>query len=106
LGPNHAPDRREALADAWRTLLMHEFHDILPGSSIPTVYWDAREALTELARRLESLTRDALARIFGSSSQEGGDRTVVINPSPFKRHELLAIPAPDDDRAPVIDGQR
>ncbi len=44
------------LDDAWRTLLMHEFHDILPGSSIATVYWDARLALTDLGEKLAALT--------------------------------------------------
>ena len=44
LHPEQTPDHRAMLDEAWRTLLMHEFHDILPGSSIATVYWDARLA--------------------------------------------------------------
>jgi alpha-mannosidase len=106
LRPEQAPDRREALDDAWRTLLMHEFHDILPGSSIATVYWDARLALTDLAQRLEALTNEAVVGVFGSAPPDGQNALVVINPSPFSRRDLLAISASENDRSPVVDGER
>ena len=32
----------------WKTLLLHQFHDILPGSSIARVYVEAREAMEKL----------------------------------------------------------
>ena len=35
-------DRRPDLDRAWKLLLLHQFHDILPGSSIHWVYEDAR----------------------------------------------------------------
>lgn len=53
-----ARDRRRAsrgaLDEAWRLLLLQEFHDILPGSSIPVVYEDALRDLDhvrEIAER-------------------------------------------------------
>ena len=64
LHPNETPNRRSVLDAAWRTLLMHEFHDILPGSSIATVYWDARLALTDLGEKLSGLTHEMLAGLF------------------------------------------
>lgn len=100
--PAQAPDCREILDDAWRTLLMHEFHDILPGSSIATVYWDARVALTDLAEQLRVLTREILDNLFAGTSH---DSLVVLNPSPFAHNDLLALDAPGDDRYPVLDGQ-
>ncbi len=36
---------QEQLAKLWKTLLLHQFHDILPGSSIREVYADANTAL-------------------------------------------------------------
>jgi len=101
--PDQTPDRRETLDSAWRTLLMHEFHDILPGSSIPTVYWDARQALTELAETLATLTDEMLAGLLVDGPPES---LVVLNPSPFPRTELLAFAIRDDGVYPLVDGQR
>lgn len=101
--PDLTPDRRETLDSAWRTLLMHEFHDILPGSSIPTVYWDARQALTELAETLATLIDEMLAGLLPDGQSES---LVVLNPSPFPRSELLALPVRDDGMYPLVDGQR
>ncbi len=36
-------DTRHSLDEAWKLLLLNQFHDILPGSSIAQVYDDARE---------------------------------------------------------------
>jgi alpha-mannosidase len=98
-----APDHREMLDDAWRTLLMHEFHDILPGSSIATVYWDARLALTELAEKLQHFTAGSLNRLVGDAPR---DAVVALNPSPFARTELLALPDPEDGRYLYAAGKR
>ncbi|MGE5333097.1 MAG: alpha-mannosidase, partial [Nitrososphaerota archaeon] len=100
--PADAPDCREILDDAWRTLLTHEFHDILPGSSIATVYWDARVALTALADKLGRLTREILGDLFAGTSR---DSLVVLNPSPFARDDLLTLDVPGENRYPVLDGQ-
>ncbi len=103
LHPNETPNRRSVLDAAWRTLLMHEFHDILPGSSIATVYWDARLALTDLGEKLAALTHEMLAGLFPVAPHAC---TVALNPSPFARSELLALPDPDDGSYPQVDGQR
>jgi alpha-mannosidase len=47
---------REELDDIWKTLLLNQFHDILPGSAIA---WVHREAHEEYARDLERLHRIA-----------------------------------------------
>jgi alpha-mannosidase len=46
---SRAAERR----NQWRTLLLHQFHDILPGSSITAVNEQARAALGALAEELE-----------------------------------------------------
>jgi alpha-mannosidase len=77
---SEVPDRRAELDDAWRALLLHEFHDILPGSSIAPVYQDARRNLTELAERLdasiEQIARD-IDRLMGAPD----NAWLVHNPS-------------------------
>ncbi len=44
----------QELETLWKTLLLHEFHDILPGSSIREVYQDTER---ELSSALEAATR-------------------------------------------------
>jgi len=51
------------LDELWRTLLLHQFHDILPGSSIQWVSAEAHQALLEVARRGDELAGEALARL-------------------------------------------
>src|SRR6185437_10929096 len=79
-----APAERPTLDDAWRTLLLHEFHDILPGSSIGPVYDDARVALIALAERLDSFIAQA-ERDLTASDAEPADTSggwLLHNPSP------------------------
>ena len=65
---------QEELNVAWRLLLLNQFHDILPGTSIGAVYDDAREqfaALTESVTALRDAALDVIAR------HAGGDWLVV-----------------------------
>lgn len=75
-----AVDERATLDDAWRTLLLHEFHDILPGSSIGPVYADARAALTALAERLDHFITQAERDIAAQSG--AAEAWLLHNPSP------------------------
>ncbi len=51
------PALRSRLDAAWKTLLLHQFHDILPGSSIGVVFDEARAAFKRLERELASIAR-------------------------------------------------
>ncbi len=91
LTPDHqAPDRRAALDDLWRTLLLHEFHDILPGSSIGAVYDDARAALAGLEYALDALITGALDSIAKQAAAPAG-ALVAYNPSPFARDAVVEL---------------
>jgi len=54
---------REELAGVVRTLLLHQFHDILPGSSIHAVYEDAELAYAEAFRTLDELKAKAAKKL-------------------------------------------
>ncbi|MCO7264429.1 hypothetical protein KSI87_21245, partial [Dickeya zeae] len=47
------------LEDAWHTVLLQQFHDILPGSSIAWVYENAEEQYARVAEVLEGLIGSA-----------------------------------------------
>jgi alpha-mannosidase len=76
------------LQELWETLLLHQFHDILPGSSIGIVYDEAARAYAALEERAEALRRaaaDALA--------PGGGGPVPINTLGVARAEVADSPA-------------
>ncbi|MGW7660580.1 alpha-mannosidase [Streptomyces sp. NPDC054756] len=84
----HAPDHTypyERLDRLWKTVLLHQFHDILPGSSIAWVHREAEAEYARVARELEELTAEAVAALGG-----GGPR--VFNTSPFDRTEVVRTP--------------
>jgi alpha-mannosidase len=49
----------------WKTLLLNQFHDILPGSSIHEVYEEAREQLEGVVQGARSLRDEALTAVAG-----------------------------------------
>ena len=73
----------DELRELWRLLLVNQFHDILPGSSIHAVYEDAERDHALIAERGAAL-RDAAARALGGS---GGDQA-PLNLTPFARFEV------------------
>lgn len=98
LQPESAPDLRPRFDTDWQTLLLHEFHDILPGSSITEVYEDARQAMTALASDLDVLIGELLAHIARLIGVPVG-HMLVINPAPFARAELACLPTPEPGAA-------
>ncbi|MET8855647.1 glycoside hydrolase family 38 C-terminal domain-containing protein [Streptomyces sp. NPDC004579] len=71
----------DALDRLWKTVLLHQFHDILPGSSIAWVHREARETYTRVLAELEEITAEAV-RALGSGS------SAVLNASPYERTEV------------------
>jgi alpha-mannosidase len=47
------------LAEIWKTVLLHQFHDILPGSSIKRVYDEAKLTFEALTKKLEAICSSA-----------------------------------------------
>jgi alpha-mannosidase len=68
----------EELDGAWRTLLLHQFHDIIPGSGIHWVYEDTRHDHAEVIRRAEAITADALAELIAGVDTGGTTHPVVV----------------------------
>ncbi|MFI5874369.1 alpha-mannosidase [Streptomyces sp. NPDC051445] len=78
----------------WKTVLLHQFHDILPGSSIAWVHREAEAEYARVAEELEVLTAEAVAALGGG--QPGDDRSSgalrVFNTSPYGRAEVVRPP--------------
>ena len=69
----------EELREAWQTVLLQQFHDILPGSSIGWVHDQAVENYAEVARSLEGVIAQSLAALAAPGQEPGA----VANASPF-----------------------
>ncbi|GAA3757976.1 glycoside hydrolase family 38 C-terminal domain-containing protein [Microbacterium kribbense] len=69
----------DALDAVWREVLLLQFHDIVPGSSIAWVHREARERYGRLAAALRELIAAALAALGVGS--EAGARQVLVNPA-------------------------
>jgi alpha-mannosidase len=56
------------LAHAWQTVLTHQFHDIIPGSSIGEVYEDATTAYAEVAEITDKIIEQAQTRLIQTAT--------------------------------------
>ncbi|WP_185057166.1 alpha-mannosidase [Thermocatellispora tengchongensis] len=79
----------------WKRVLLHQFHDVLPGSSIAWVHREAERAYAEIAAELEEIIDGALRALAG----EGGG-TVTFNAAPHPRDGVPALGAALTGEAP------
>jgi alpha-mannosidase len=81
----------EELETAWKTVLLNQFHDVLPGSSISEVYEDNHRMLEE-AIETATLARDrALARISGVIGDDSTAGTVLVANASLSPRPLRAL---------------
>jgi len=71
----------------WKTVLLHQFHDILPGTSIGWVHRETEAIYTETIAELEGIIASAIASIASD-----GTATQVFNTSPRDRAEVVILP--------------
>ncbi|MDQ4070479.1 MAG: alpha-mannosidase, partial [Actinomycetota bacterium] len=84
--PDAAPWPADELDRAWKLLLVNQFHDILPGSSIRWVYQDAAADHAEVLACCRRLAADALATIADRVDTSGvAEPAVVFNSTPYPR---------------------
>jgi alpha-mannosidase len=82
VGVARGEDARPELDRLWKLLLLQQFHDILPGSSIGLVYDDARRDFAELESSLRALVGEGATPVntVGVARREVVDGRVVEAP--------------------------
>jgi alpha-mannosidase len=84
----------ETLRRAWRTVLLNQFHDILPGSSIGWVYDQVAEEYRRIEAELEPVIADAVAALGAGGADGSADDDTAdgrfANAGPY---ELDGVPA-------------
>ncbi len=77
---------KKKLERLWKRVLLHQFHDVLPGSSIKEVYDEAIADLKDVIREAEGIIGTALTSI---AEREGS--CLVFNDLPWGRKEVIEI---------------
>jgi len=76
------------LDELWKLLLLNQFHDILPGSSITLVYEDTARDHRRVIEEAEVLSARAAGTIAGA-----GDAATPLNTIAFERSEVVSLPS-------------
>ncbi|MDR1639202.1 MAG: glycosyl hydrolase-related protein [Clostridiales bacterium] len=81
------PYPAEAMRNIWETVLLNQFHDILPGSSIARVY---EEAEAQMAKAITEANEVSLS--LASSLVSPGQGISVFNSLSWERTALIELP--------------
>ena len=80
---------RDDLRRLWQDVLLNQFHDIIPGSSIARVYEQAEEMYDGVLSAAKDLTDRAARKLLRASR----DRLTVFNSLSWDRTALVPLPA-------------
>lgn len=99
------PYPKQTLETAWKCLLFNQFHDILPGSSIPEVFEDANREWA----KVQALGQNVLATALETISQHEavptqGQPLLVFNAHSWSRTEVVEIAVPSGEWQ-ILDGE-
>ncbi|KAG0004825.1 Glycoside hydrolase, 38 vacuolar alpha mannosidase [Modicella reniformis] len=92
---NYPKDELDIL---WKDLLLNQFHDVLPGSSIELANIDARAIYRKIETKAKKLLEDSLDCLHPTSQQTGEVRYVAFNSLGWPRSEIIEVPAHAGDQ--------
>ena len=80
------------IEEAWKLALFNQFHDILPGSSLPMVYEDAERDYAKMFAITGKATERALSFVAKAIDTTGsGDAVMVFNPCAWDRTDVVEV---------------
>ncbi len=82
-----APLPAKTLHEAWRTVLLNQFHDIIPGSSIHRVYEEAEAAYAQALESVTTATQDAAKALA-----QPDEALTVFNSLNWQRRCFVTLP--------------
>ncbi|MDJ0795614.1 MAG: alpha-mannosidase [Calothrix sp. MO_167.B12] len=91
---------QKKLETAWKQVLFHQFHDILPGTSITEVYQDALPEWQQVERVGTEILQQSLDAIASQINLPEPPHphslpVVVFNPLNWERSEVVAVSLPE-----------
>ena len=82
---NKIPFDQEKIDKIWKEVLLYQFHDIIPGSSIKRVYDESVERYQVLEKEVAEIQNFILAKLATKQTLS------AINPTDFEREEYVKI---------------
>lgn len=99
------PDRlsrypHQQLDEAWKLVLLNQFHDVLPGSSIGWVYQDSRKQFQRVQEVIAQTSQVAARALTVQVDTRGTGRPVLLtNSLSWARDAVTEIPLASDERS-------
>lgn len=79
---------QEEIHEAWQVVLLNQFHDVLPGSSIARVYEEAEKGYQIVQETASRVTEEALSRFITP-----GEELTLFNSLSWPRTVIVPLPA-------------
>lgn len=92
---------QEKLNKGWENILLNQFHDILPGSSIKEVYEVTKEEYKEIINNGSEVLDSALKTIV-SNINLNEKSVVVFNTLSFERNDIASFTVPEGFENPAL----
>ncbi len=103
LALGHGLDYEQSVADGlWKELLLNQFHDILPGSSIGRVYEKSSEDHRKIQEKAAELQAKALETLTDGGN---ADAVTLWNSLSFEREALVELPESFKEGAKTLEGK-
>jgi alpha-mannosidase len=84
--------QQSEINQAWKLVLLNQFHDILPGSSIDEVYEDADRDYAKAFEIIAAVREQVMERLAKKVDTLGdGEAVLVYNSLPWKRKDLAVV---------------
>ena len=84
---------QKRLNDAWKLILLNQFHDIIPGSSIDKVYEESDQQYAEVFKTVENVRDRAFNHLLGKIDTQGeGLPVLAFNTLSWNRTDTIEIP--------------
>ncbi len=80
--------KAETFSPLWEKVCVHQFHDVLPGSSRPMVYEEAIPVLTDVREQARRLASESLERMTKPVAGE----TTIANTLSWPRKDIIRLP--------------
>jgi alpha-mannosidase len=94
LDPQRQAQAGKRLEEGWKLLLLNQFHDIIPGTSIPEVYETSSKQYEEIMRLGNAALEEAMGLLAGrmQTEENEGAAYVAFNSLGWARDGIVYIP--------------
>nr|MCR4718653.1 alpha-mannosidase [Bacillota bacterium] len=86
---NNAEYPQKDISSAWKTVILNQFHDVIPGSSINAVYDDAFKMYESAQKKLNSVIDNAILNISENVNADKG--YLIFNNNGFSATQVAKI---------------